>query len=387
MWEWLALLLPVAAASGWYAAKRADAGDRRAERVRALNSSYTRGLEYMLQDRVDEALALLSDTTSGDAEGHELRLAIGNFFRRRGEVDKALAVHQALLTTAHLPESLRCKVQFELGMDYYAAGLLDRAEDAFRSLQDKRGFAEKSLDNLLKIYQREKDWEQAIACLRQLRRIGRPSHRETIAQFYCELALQHASRGHDDEAIRLVRAALRDDPQCARAHILLARSLARRRAWPEVRAILGALERRAPDLLPDVLDLAVELYSHEKDEQGLRAWLQHLHETHGCVAAASLLSSRLTAGDGGAAARTYLIAALARTPSMPLLQVLLEHMVPTDRNGGYASIEPAILSVLRAVVPPVTQRYTCSQCGFSGTEMHWRCPSCQTWETITPTRE
>jgi lipopolysaccharide assembly protein B len=383
MYELLALLLPVAAASGWYAAKRADAQDNRAQRVRELNSSYTRGLEFMLQDRIDEALDLLSTTVQLDADGWDLRLAIGNFFRKRGEVDKALALHESLLAQPGLTEELQCRTLLELGMDYYAAGLLDRAEKVFLSLQNKESFAAIALESLLKIYQREKDWEKAIECVRELRKRCKPAHRETVAQFYCEMAQQQETRGRDDEAIRLTRLALRDDADCVRALIILARLLGKKEQWVDVKAILEQIEGLSPEFLPSVLELAVECQLHGGDEVALQAYLEHLYVSRNCQEAALLLSERLAESSGADKAKAYLLSAISRTPSVVLSRRLLDLLIANGWDCDAGLLERALSSVL-ATVPGAPRRYVCSQCGFQGGEMHWRCPSCQCWEVVRP---
>jgi lipopolysaccharide biosynthesis regulator YciM len=383
MYELLALLLPVAAASGWYAAKRAYAPDYRSRRAQDLNSSYTRGLEFMLQDQMDEALDLLCRTVQLDTDGWDLRLAIGNFFRRRGEVDKALAVHESLLAQCGLTDELRRRTLFELGVDYYAAGLLDRAEQIFVSLQEKEPFVARSLESLLNIYQREKDWEKAIDCVQELRKVAKPAHRETVAQFYCELAQQHVTGGRDDEAIRLTRSALQDDAECVRALLLLGRLLAKQDRWDEVQTILGRIERCAPAFLPDILELAVERYVRVQDEPGLQAYLQHLHGSCGCQEAAALLSDRLAATAGTQAATEYLVSAIAGSPSILLSRRLLDLLVSRGQLGDAALLKSIVSSLLDSI-PSSDSRYLCSQCGFQGAEMHWKCPSCQTWEVVRP---
>lgn len=386
MYELLALLLPVAAASGWYAAKRVYKADRREQRARDLNTSYSRGLEFMLHDRVDEALDILSTTVQLDADGRDLRLAIGNFFRRRGEVAKALAVHESLLAQPGLTVTLQCRIRLELGMDYYAAGLLDRAEKAFVSLLQEPDFAAKSLESLLKIYQRERDWEKAIACLQELRKIGKPPNGETVAQFYCELAQQQASTGSTDEAIRLTRLALRDDSQCIRALILLARLVATRGDGAELQRIGRQIERRFPAFVPEILDLVVEHYVRERDETQLQACLHHFYVTCGCERAAALLSDRLHALSGQAEAKTYLMSAIAQRPSPLLARKLLDLLVSNEQEQDTAMLANA-LSGLLASAPDIAPSYICSQCGFHSRELYWRCPTCQSWDAIRPVKQ
>jgi len=386
MLELLALLLPIAAASGWFVARRQYAADRRFDRVRELNASYTRGLEYMLQDRVEEALDLLSETAATDSEGRELRLAIGNFFRRRGEVDKALAVHEGLLSHAGLAEPFRSRVQLELGTDYSVAGLLDRAEGIFLALQEHPDFSTCSLESLLRIYQREREWEKAIDCLKRLRRSQKPVHRETIAQFYCELAQQQRDAGRDDDALVLTQAALRDDPKCARALLQRAGLLAERGEWSELPAVLATLERHAPAFLPEILDLGVRLHATRQDEEGLLGWLAHLHRDCGCSEAAVLLSERLAAANNVAAAIDYLLSAIIRSPSVPLTRKLLDLLKQSSTEEQLAAL-PSVVLALHSLLPPQTRRYICSQCGFNASESYWRCPSCQYWETIKPVTE
>jgi lipopolysaccharide biosynthesis regulator YciM len=166
MIELLWLLLPVAAASGWYAASR-----NRGEAARSLNADYFRGINYLLNEQPDKAIEAFIRILEIDSETVETHLALGNLYRRRGEVDRAIRIHQNLIARTNLDEEQRVEALFELGQDYFSAGLLDRAEDIFRELVQHEGFRERSLRQIILVYEQEGDWKRAEEAARDLEQV------------------------------------------------------------------------------------------------------------------------------------------------------------------------------------------------------------------------
>lgn len=384
MVELLALLLPIAAASGWYAAQRHYGGEHLRRRIKKLHASYTRGVGFLLQDKVDEALEALSPLFRSDAEGLELRLAIGHLFRRKGLVEKALAVHEGLAGQEGLSEEQRRFVSYQLGMDYLAAGLLDRAEAAFNGLLQTDRYRADALQQLLKIYQRERDWRRAIECTHSLRQLHKVPNRETVAQFYCELAAEASFAGCKDEARRLLKLALDDDPRCVRATIAMGRLLVESEDWPGALAVLTNVERQDADFIPEILEMVVLCFEQTHRHGDLLNYLQRVFWTFACDDAACLLAEWLCESEGLPSATEFLQGALAAGPSLKLSNRLLTLLVEGRGEPDRSSLKLILQSMHEPISRP--PGYRCRRCGFQGHELHWCCPSCHGWETITPNR-
>ncbi|NNF96569.1 MAG: tetratricopeptide repeat protein, partial [Halobacteria archaeon] len=187
MLEILFFLLPIAALSGWWLGRRSKAR-RQEESSLELPSSYLRGLNYLLNEQQDKAIDLFIQLLDVDNDTVETHLALGSLFRRRGEVDRAIRIHQNLIARPTLSKEQRMQALFELGQDYMRAGLLDRAETLLGELIGNEPHTVAALQHLLDIYQQEKDWDKAIQIAQRLESRTGQSKRNLIAQYYCEKA-------------------------------------------------------------------------------------------------------------------------------------------------------------------------------------------------------
>ncbi|RMG28013.1 MAG: lipopolysaccharide assembly protein LapB, partial [Gammaproteobacteria bacterium] len=227
MLELLWLLLPVAAASGWWAARRAGSRPSgTSPPCPDINSEYFRGLNYLLDEQPDKAIEVFIRMVEVDNETVETHLALGNLFRRRGEVDRAIRIHQNLIARPTLDAEQRGQALLELGQDYMRAGLLDRAEGILREVDEKfPAFSLRALRLLLELYQQEKEWDKAIEVARRLERREKGGHAAEIAQFFCERAEAALAAGDLGTAQHYVREALTVEHECARALLLQGRLL------------------------------------------------------------------------------------------------------------------------------------------------------------------
>jgi lipopolysaccharide biosynthesis regulator YciM len=214
------ILLPIAAASGWWAARSGE-HRRKNKHASVLSADYYRGLNFLLNEEQDKALEVFMRLVEVDSETIETHLALAGLFRRRGEVDRAIRIHQNLLARPSLDQSQRAIALLELAKDYMHAGLLDRAESLFKELIRQRTLLNEALEHLLDIYQREHEWEQAIDIARQLGTVEGQNARLLIAHCYCEIALQHKRAGAIEKAIVALKSALSSDPRSVRTNILL----------------------------------------------------------------------------------------------------------------------------------------------------------------------
>lgn len=384
MLEVLAFLLPVAAASGWYAAKRHYTRRYFTDHARPLTQAYCKGLNYLLNERTDKAIDAFADILARDYETIETHIALGNLFRRRGEVEKAIEIHEKLVDDATLDQSHRVHASYELGMDYMRAGLYDRAEAIFQVLGQSTTHAKPSLQRLLLIYQQEKEWHKAIACIRQLLRFTKPPRGESVAQFLCELAEEAARRNQLDEARNHLDQALREDPECVRASLIEARLALVRAEYGRAQRALKRVEFQNPAFLPEVLEPIALCYERLGEEDELTAYLEGIFEKHGLIEAALARAGRMRETEGATAAFGHLLPVLESSPNFQGLRLAVALMAEPDMATDRQDIK-RIAQIANGLVSQIP-RYRCAECGFSGSELHWRCPSCQHWNSIVPDR-
>ncbi|MFP5345022.1 MAG: lipopolysaccharide assembly protein LapB, partial [Gammaproteobacteria bacterium] len=278
MWTLLLLLLPVAAASGWWLAKRDD--KRRTRSGFEFSSHYFKGLNYLLNEQPDKAIEVFIRMVEVDSETVETHLALGSLFRRRGEVERAIRIHQNLIARPTLSLQQRSQALLELGQDYLRAGLLDRAESLFQELIEKNEHVGNALHLLLDIYQQEKDWRQAIASAKKLQTLFGEDTRGMVAQYYCELAEQALAGADDRQAEQYLRQALDTDENSVRASLIEA-DMARRAG--DYKAALRALERveqQDSDFLPEIIEPLRDCYSRLGREADMVDYLRRLSSQH-----------------------------------------------------------------------------------------------------------
>ncbi len=381
--EWLLLLLPVAAASGWYAARRHYVRKYLVEHSHSLRKAYCRGLNYLLSEKTDKAIEAFADLLSHDFETIETHIALGNLFRRRGEIEKAIEIHESLIARDDLNSQQHDSAQFELGLDYMRAGLFDRAESIFQNLSDHEGSRKGALQQLLDIYQHEKDWLKAMDCARQLRGLGKVSKGETVAQFLCELAEENLCADHNGVARRWLEEALREDPRCARASLLMARLHMREDRFEEALQALKRVESQNPTLIPEIIEpLCVCHDRMEKCGGELIGYLGYLYESYGFESAALALAERIRSEQGQGKAIEHLQRVLESRPTLKSLNAMTGFLL----QDGAESQREALVRLDRALrrLSSAAPRYTCIHCGFTGGELHWCCPSCRQWESTKP---
>ena len=222
---WLLLLLPIAALSGWFSARKHYKARYGVDNS-GISPEYFKGINYLLDEQPDKAIDVFIRLLEVNSDTVETHLALANLFRRRGETDRAIRIHQNLIARPALPPIQRSSVLFELGMDYMHAGLLDRAEELFLELISTKLETTPAHQQLLKIYQQEKSWEQAISTAQTLQASGEPHMGDFISQFYCELAEAEQEpplSAHDTR--QLLRKAHSNDPNCVRASLCEAKLL------------------------------------------------------------------------------------------------------------------------------------------------------------------
>jgi len=378
---WWLLALPIFFGLGWLAA-RIDLQHLLRE-SRALPGSYFRGLNFLLNEQPDKAIEAFLEAARVDAETLELHFALGSLFRRRGEHDRAIRIHQNLVERAGLSAAERLHALAELGEDYLKAGLFDRAEDIFLRLRGSERDGE-ARTALLEIYQAEKEWHKAIAIVAAMP--AQPDHHEQrlLAQFHCELAAGALLHGRHEEARRELEQALAANRKCVRAALLLG-DLALAAGFPdEAIEAWTRIERMDADSLALVAErlLAAFRQSGHK-EQGRQLLVGYLerHPALDLLDAAFQIEQEVR---GVEAAHALVRDELRRNPTLLGLDKLLEAqclLAAPERRGDLELVRNLIHQHTRRVA-----RFRCRQCGFKARQYHWRCPACGGWETYPPRR-
>lgn len=384
--ELIWLLLPVAAASGWFAARLET--KRQSEKSKDnldLPEAYFRGLNFLLNEQPDKAIEVFIQVLEVNSDTVETHLALGNLFRRQGEVERAIRIHQNLIARPTLDREQRSLALLELGQDYFKAGLFDRAENLFSELVENRMYSEQALRWLLQIYQQEKEWKEAIATSRRLARITGTPMDDIIAQYYCELAQASIKASDNNEARRQLRNANSSNPKCVRASILLGELEASENRDPEAIKAWKRVETQDPQFLGEVARPVSDAYRRMGDEEGLYTYLGNVLKRHQGVGLMLELVDIIKEQNGIDAAEKFVVRYLRQDPSVYGLERLIElNMLQSD---GRAREDLVLLKGIISDLGEQHQGYVCQHCGFKGRSLHWLCPSCNHWNTIKPFAE
>lgn len=379
------LLLPLGLALGWALGQRARvAAAPAATEASPLDAEQLGGLlSRLASDDPDQAIAALTQVAELDHSTAELHLTLGNLFRKRGEVDRALRVHEALLARAGLKPELRAQIQFELAQDYMRAGVMDRAEQAFEQLAAEGRYATTALDQIRVIAEQAHDWRHAIASAKRLEAAKGESQRAVIAQYWCELAEEARAARDVPEAIKCARRALDEYPHCIRADLLLGALMSAQEDFvAATKFYLRAFERDAR-FLPDVIEPLDRCFEKTGDAQGYLQFLRDAKQisTSGLpyIAEARLLA------DEGMDPLEHLAQGLEARPSRAVLAEFLEVLEkqPNVIAAGLDKPAASLRTALRRLMEG-TPRYQCGNCGFSPRQLFWQCPQCKQWGSTTP---
>lgn len=381
--SWHLLVLPLFFAIGWLAA-RVDIRHV-VQESRAVPRSYFKGLNYLLNEQPDKAIEAFLEVARLDPDTLELHFALGALFRRRGELDRAIRIHQSMVDRADLAQDQRMKALYELGEDFLKAGLLDRAEEMFKRLESGP-HALDALRNLLEIQVLTKEWRQAIATELRLEKLGCLSGKANVAHYHCELAASAMLRGERDVARGSLEQALAANRRSARACLLLGDLEAQAGADAAAITAWRRVEELNPAFLPIVADRIVQAYDrlgeHDQAIQLLKGYLEQrpspdlLH----------LLFQSVAARHGWNAARTLAADELKRNPSLRALDDYMQASNALQAVTEGERVESRLAQDLVHRQVSLSAFYLCNECGFKARQFFWQCPACARWESISPER-
>lgn len=352
--------------------------------MRRTDPAYFQGLNYVLNEQPDKAIDVFIKMAEVDSETVETHLALGNLFRRRGEVDRAIRVHQNLVARPNLEPEQRAQALLELGQDYMRAGLFDRAESLFGELAESDFYCEQSLKNLLVIYQQEKEWRRCLDVAETLsEKMGQPLKVE-IAHFFCELAEVAKAKGETKEAAKLLNEALGADPSCVRASILQGDMAFAEGDFVAALRVYERVARQDPDYLGAVLPSVMECYRRVADADALATYLQGLYGESPDLATMLACTDVIAETRGNDAAADFLKAHLRNHNSLAAIVRWIE------LNRGNQSRGEETLELVKSLLQQMRDEqpgYICEHCGYTAQRLHWHCPGCKVWNSMKPLGE
>ena len=377
----LLALLPLAALSGWWTAKRVNSRSELSN-LRHIHPAYFKGLNYVLNEQSDKAIEVFVKMLEVDSETVETHLALGNLFRLRGEADKAIRIHQNLIARPALDENHREMALLELGMDYMRLGILDRAEGLFKKLSDSRNFSVQAYSQLLEIYQQVKDWSEAITTARRLETLSDVNLNPMIAHFHCEIADKEIKRDDKREAKSNLKRALSLDPKCVRSSLIEAEM---EKKDGSIKAAIKAykrVEKQDPEYLSEIIGPLQECYEN-LDRIG--EFMQYLHELlnrHGGITPQLYLTDLIARSEGEDAAIRFISSRLQARPSVRGVDHLIQYAI--SKADGELRDNLATIKELTGKLVDERPIYKCNHCGFDAKSLHWHCPSCKKWNSVKP---
>jgi lipopolysaccharide assembly protein B len=377
-YQWFLLGLPIAFAFGWLAS-RFDLRQWKRDQ-RDSPKAYFKGLNLLLNEQQDKAIDAFIEAVQQDPDTSDLHFALGNLFRRRGEYERAVRVHQHLLARGDLNAAERDRARYAMAQDFLKAGLIDRAETAYRDLEGTAYDTEARLA-LLGLAERSRNWHDAIDVAHRLERSGTGSFSSRIAHYWCELALEAEARGHDADAEAALQRAREAAPQAARPIVLAGQRLARQGRQREVLALWSDMLAPQPALFNLVASEFAECAIASSEQAAAMKRLAALYQRAPTM---DLLNAINLLDPDPAARRERLIAHLAAQPALSAAQALLRQQAESGTPLGPLAASRLSDAIAHAAKP--LQRYRCAACGFEAQHYFWQCPGCLGWDTYPPQR-
>lgn len=350
-----------------------------------ISSQYVRGLNLLLSEESDKAVDHFIELLQIDDETIDTHLALGNLFRSRGEVDRAIRIHQSLISRTELTIEQKNIALQQLARDYMVSGFLDRAEKIFEQLVHEPDHKENALQQLVAIYQQTKEWGKAIHYSTMLVKMGKRRINTSIAHYWCELALSEKAFGKRSKAIQYYKKALLVDPRCVRASIALGRIHMETEEYAKSIKYLESVLEQDADFISEVLPNIADCYYHLGQEQDLIEFLRRCIDKKSGVSVELMLAQVVAKHEGTAAAQSLLTRQLVKNPTMKGFYRLIDYHI-AEAEEGSAKESLTTLQALVGEQLKLKPHHRCRKCGYSTHALHWHCPSCRSWGSIKPIR-
>ncbi len=370
----LLLIIGLAVAAGCYVGQKHlfDLGQFQP----SFSRDYFAGLNYLLNEQPDKAVDVFTKLLQVDSETAETHLALGSLFRRRGEISRAIKIHQNLIARPQLPKQQRVSALIALGKDYLQAGLVDRAEKLFLEITSVGEESFVSLHYLKDIYQQQKNWPAAIKIAQQLKTMTDEPLQVAIAHYHCELAQQYLLKPDIESAVRELKTALKQDTQCVRANLLLGKIYFDEQKYKNSIAVSEEIYSQDKTFFAESLYILVESYKALDQENKCVEFLESAFKSQANIDIALFLTAYYEKTKGEKAAVYYLTEYLRKFPSLKGLQKLVEFK---EQQNDLVILTELIKNLLKNM-----PHYRCIQCGFKSNQLLWQCPGCKSWSEIKP---
>ena len=387
---WWLFALPIVFALGWVGARwdmRLEKRENEIERLAQQKSTF-KGLNLLLNEEPDKAIDALVQIAQLDPETTELHFALGSLFRRRGETERAIRVHQHLANREDLPSRHRDHAAYELGRDFLRAGLLDRAETSLNRVSTDSKYGIPAKESLLEMYQVEKDWEKAIVSSNELEALQGKSLQKEIAHFHCELAEEALRRKDISAAEKHINLAMQSVPNHPRATILCGDCFVAQNQLEKAIATWSLIAENHPAYLALVADRWIDVHKVlSKADQGLQVLVDAL-KTQAAGELLDITFKHVMALRGVPQAEALMTEVMRHTPSLSAMALRVQArltLAEVARNDKAAQEFKASYGLLKQRTNTLA-RYTCGNCGFRARRFYWQCPGCNHWESYSPRR-
>ncbi len=382
--ELLFLLLPIAMAYGWFMGRNSIKQKDQTEK-QDLSIKYSTGLNYLLSNQQDKAIDSLLEALNVEDDSVEAHFAMANLFRKRGELDRALKVHEHLVRLDSLPTKDKEQAVFELGKDFLSAGLYDRAEKMFSRLLKSKTYGVKSLTNLLKIFQSTKDWQQGIRHKKVVIKIKDKRLLHTLANFYCELATTALESDNFIEGLELLEEALILDPNSCRANWLMAKIYESHQQCEQACQCYKDIYKQDKEFFPDVIEQMHHCFVQLNATDDFYTFIKKVYDETGSSSALISYLDHIESISGHKKAIEFILLALKRRPTIRGFK----HLIKMQMAQSNETVNTTSLDLIKKLISEylkLKHRYSCRVCGFNSSTHYWSCPSCHEWEQLKPVR-
>jgi lipopolysaccharide biosynthesis regulator YciM len=350
-----------------------------------LSIKYSTGLNYLLSNQKDKAIDSLLDALKVEDDSVEAHFAMANLFRKRGELDRALKVHEHLVRHGNLPTKDKQQAVFELGKDFLSAGLYDRAEKMFNKLLKSPDYGLKSLTYLLQIFQSTKDWQRGISHKKLAIKLNDKRLLHMLANFYCEQATTAFEQDKFIEVIELLEQALKLDPNSCRANWLMAKIYENHKQCELACKCYQDIYQQDKDFFPDVIEQMHQCYLDLDASDEFFRFIKKVYDETASSSALISYLSHVEKKHGNKKAKEFLLSALKRRPTIRGFKYLVKmEMSQSEEVENKASLD--LIKDLISEYLKLKHRYSCRNCGFNSSTHYWSCPSCHEWEQLKPVR-
>ena len=373
---WWLLVIPFFFALGWLAA-RVDIKQIISEST-DLPSAYFKGLHYLITNQYEKAIEAFDDAIKINNDSLELHFALGALLRRAGQIDRAINLHIDLLEKRELTLEQMESVKAELAQDYFKAGLYGRSEELLLAL-NKEKYYQFSLNTLLEVYVKEREWRKAVETATELEKISGVSFRIPISHFFCEIAVTQILNKKYTLAKKSLERALEESKNCTRANILLGDIHSEEKLYEEAIVFWKKIEFQQPEYLGLVAPkIIVAFQTLNKINEGLST-LARFFDIYKLKSLLNVLYETVLANEGPKQAENIARKELIQRPSLSALDQLFQAQAigKTNKIGNLELIQQTIKNTIGD-----RRFFMCKQCGFKARQFHWQCPACNAWESL-----